>query len=624
MTILGQSPVSTWSEAEAGFIIRQKNQTDGGGGGGRDSGRSSASPPEVSPSNERRTWNNLEESSSSGGGSLSSSSQDLTVDETSRVYQQLTQTLAHNRINFIQPEAELITSESSAALTPNHLKCVYEGRDNLALELDAEKRKGPSAPSRPPTPSGDIAPEFKDQTKTNGRLFPQVLASLALAIAAMIEGYSSGYTSPALASMTSPNSTIPVNDQEASWIGSLMPLNALLGGIVGGTIIERYGRKKTIMATGPPYILSWLLITFATNLSMVYAGRSIQGFCVGLTTLALPIYLGETIQPHVRGTLGLLPTTIGNIGILFCYILGSYIDWKILAAIGAFLPLPFLVFMWFIPETPRWYIAQGRYHEARDSLQWFRGSKTDIDDEFMEIETNYKSTAVQSSSIKELMKMAYVRPLLISLGLMFFQQLSGINAVIFYTVSIFEKSGGSVDSNLSSIIIGLANFFATLGSNLVIDRIGRKVLLNVSGFFMALSLGVLGTFFLMQHLEHDVTLFGWLPLASFIVYIIAFSIGYGPIPWLMMGEIFPGKVRGHAASVATAFNWACSFAVTKSFNDLTNAIGAHGAFWFFGICCFLSIFFVIFFVPETKGHSLENIEKHMLDKKSKGIQSARL
>lgn len=271
---------------------------------------------------------------------------------------------------------------------------------------------------------------------------------------------------------------------------------------------------------------------------MMYAGRSIQGFCVGLTTLTLPIYLGETIQPEVRGTLGLLPTTIGNVGILFCYILGSYIDWKILAAIGAFLPLPFLVFMWFIPETPRWYISKGRYQDARTSLQWLRGGKTDVQDEFYEIESNYKLQQEQSKEggVKQLLKMAYVRPLLISLGLMFFQQMSGINAVIFYTVSIFERSGGSVDSNLSSIIVGLANFFATLGSNLVIDKVGRKLLLNLSGFFMAVSLGALGVFFLLQHLEQDVTHLGWLPLATFIVYIVAFSIGYGPIPWLMVSR----------------------------------------------------------------------------------------
>ena len=107
---------------------------------------------------------------------------------------------------------------------------------------------------------------------------------------------------------------------------------------------------------------AWLLITFATNLPMVYAGRSIQGFCVGLTTLALPIYLSEILQPEVRGTLGLLPTTIGNIGILLCYILGSYIDWKILAAIGAALPVPFMLLMWFIPDTPRFLVSKGTFH----------------------------------------------------------------------------------------------------------------------------------------------------------------------------------------------------------------------------------------------------------------------
>ena len=217
-----------------------------------------------------------------------------------------------------------------------------------------------------------------------------------------------------------------------------------------------------------------------------------------------------------------------------------------------------------------------------------------------------------------------MKPLMISMGLMFFQQLSGVNAIIFYTVKIFEKSQGSIDSNLSSIIVGLANFFATLGSNSVIDRVGRKVLLNISGLLMALSLIILGAFFFMQHSESDVSNLGWLPLATFITYITAFSIGYGPIPWLMMGEIFPSKVRGHAASVATAFNWTCSFIVTKTFSDLMDTVGAYGTFWFFGIVCLLSVIFVTLFVPETKGHSLEDIENHMLKKKSGCIESSYL
>jgi facilitated trehalose transporter len=119
----------------------------------------------------------------------------------------------------------------------------------------------------------------------------------------------------------------------------------------------------------------------------------------------------------------------------------------------------------------------------------------------------------------------------------------------------------------------------------------------------------------MQHLDQDTSHIGWLPLATFIVYIVAFSIGYGPIPWLMMGEIFPNKVRGHAAAVATAFNWACSFAVTKAFHDLVDGMGAHGAFWFFGAICLTSTIFVTLFVPETKGCSLEDIEENIMNYK---------
>jgi len=226
-----------------------------------------------------------------------------------------------------------------------------------------------------------------------------------------------------------------------------------------------------------------------------------------------------------------------------------------------------------------------------------------------------KNQEQNQSRIRDLMTMRYLKPLFISLGLMFFQQLSGVNAVIFYTESIFEKSQSSISANLSSIFVGIANFVATIGSNIVIDKVGRKVLLNISASLMALSLLVSGGFYLAQHKEHDISEYGWVPLVTFIIYVIAFSIGYGPIPWLMMGEIFPAKIRGSAASVATAFNWSCSFVVTKIFQDLMKNFGAHGTFWCFGAICAVSIVFVLMFVPETKSHSLEHIEEKLMRKK---------
>ncbi|KAL6442484.1 hypothetical protein ACFW04_002595 [Cataglyphis niger] len=352
----------------------------------------------------------------------------------------------------------------------------------------------------------------------------------------------------------------------------------------------------------------------ATNIPMVLVGRSLCGFGVGVASLALPVYLGETIQPEVRGTLGLMPTAFGNTGILLCFMAGMYLDWKSLAVLGASLPIPFLILMFMIPETPRWYISKGKTKMARKSLQWLRGKQADITEELNITEKMHQEylemerTNAQSL-FSELMKKNNLKPLLISLGLMFFQQMSGINAVIFYTVQIFKDAGSTIDENLSTMIIGLVNLIATFVAAVLIDRLGRKVLLYISAVSMIVTLTVLGGYFYVKSLGVDVVVVGWLPLLCLIVYVIGFSTGFGPIPWLMMGEILPAQIRGTAASMATAFNWMFTFIVTKTFQDLIDLIGTHGAFWVFASFVVVALIFVICCVPETRGKTLEEIER---------------
>ncbi|KAL4702957.1 hypothetical protein ACJJTC_008735 [Scirpophaga incertulas] len=446
--------------------------------------------------------------------------------------------------------------------------------------------------------------------------FSQVLAAVAVSMGSMIIGFSSAYTSPALVTMEN-STTISVTKEQASWVGSLMPLAALAGGVIGGPLVDYIGRRKTILFTAPPFFLGWMLIATAKIVHLVLTGRVICGLCVGIGSLAFPVYLGEAIQPEVRGTLGLFPTAIGNIGILICYLAGKYLDWSQLAYLGACLPIPFFILMLMIPETPQWYIAAGRNDEARKALQWLRGKDTKIDNEMRDIALTDAEVESDDSSIKDLFSRKYMKSILISLGLMTFQQLSGINAVIFYTVSIFQMSGSAVDENLSTIIVGIVNFVSTFIATALIDRAGRKVLLYISSVTMTITLVVMGSFFYVQNdLKMDVSSLGWLPLTSLMVYLLGFSLAFGPIPWLMMGEILPAKIRGAAASICTAFNWLCTFTVTKTFLNIIDGIGPAGTFWLFGSICFVGLFFVVICVPETRGKSLEQIENKLTGRSS--------
>ncbi|XP_025264837.1 facilitated trehalose transporter Tret1 isoform X3 [Camponotus floridanus] len=464
-------------------------------------------------------------------------------------------------------------------------------------------------------PTRMVSMEYQNKTTSCLRYATQILAALSVSLCSLQIGYASSYTSPALVSMRENATTsFEVTTQMSMWIGSIMPLCALFGGVTGGPLIEYIGRRNTILATSFPFLGAWILISMAENVAMLLVGRALCGFAVGVASLALPVYLGETIQPEVRGTLGLMPTAFGNTGILLCFTAGMYMDWRNLALLGATLPVPVLILMFMIPETPRWHISKGKSKMARKSLQWLRGKNADITEELSMIEKIHQESLEiernsSQSTFSELMKRGNLKPLLISLGLMLFQQMSGINAVIFYTVQIFKDAGSTIDENVSTIIIGIVNFIATFVAAGVIDKLGRKMLLYISAASMALTLFALGGFFYAKSLDMNVEAFGWLPLVSLIVYVIGFSLGLGPIPWLMMGEILPAKIRGSAASIATGFNWSCTFIVTKTFQDIIQLIGAHGTFWLFGIIVAVGLGFVIVSVPETRGRSLEEIEK---------------
>ncbi|CAL4145443.1 unnamed protein product [Meganyctiphanes norvegica] len=457
-------------------------------------------------------------------------------------------------------------------------------------------------------------------------ILTQVLAAISVSIGSMGVGFSAGYTSPAIPSLKADNSTFSITVEEESWIGSLMPLSAIVGSIVGGYIIGALGRKMVILLCGPPFVVAWVLIGSAVNIWMIYVGRSISGFCVGLLTLTLPVYLSETIQPEIRGVLGLLPTTLGNGGILVAYTFGYLMDWSWLAYAGAVIPVVFTGMMCFVPETPRWYISKGRPIEARSALEWLRGSDADVETELSAIEENFETSKREMSSLKDLMNRRLLRPLFNSFMLMLFQQLSGINAVIFYSASIFELAGTSLSKFLCSIILGIVNLFATLIANSVIDRIGRKPLLYISSSLMVMSLAGLGTYFYYQEQSQQsknpeewgpfLSNMGWLPLVSLMLYVLAFSLGWGPIPWLFMGEVLPARVRGPAASFVTCFNWSFSFIITKTFPGMVKQMGPCAVFFTFMCIMVVSLLFTILIIPETKGKSLEEIEREMSGKKA--------
>ncbi|XP_044269397.1 facilitated trehalose transporter Tret1-like [Tribolium madens] len=433
------------------------------------------------------------------------------------------------------------------------------------------------------------------EKRQKSHIFPQILATTIVSWLSIIVGYSSAYYSPAESTMIP---DLNITKSEASWVCSLLPVGAIIGSLSGGPSLDFLGRKRTLILTDVIFLTAWTLNYFAKTCWFMYSSRILNGLSVGIASFALPVYLAETLEPEIRGRLGLFPTAFGNFGILLCFITGSVFEWRELAGIGALLTVPFLVVIWVVPETPRWYMSKRRVQSARKALKWFHHSE--INKELQELYQNKPKVRYTKSHLKVFG---------IVLGLMFFQQFSGINAVIFYTTQIFQESGSSLNASLCTAIIGLVNFVSTFIAAVFVDRLGRKVLMYTSSVVMAAMLAILGLYFFLLRQGVELGSFEWLPLSCFIFYVLGFSFGWGPIPWLMMGEILPAVIRGQAASISSAFTWSCTFIITKTFPVFVDSVGTHYAFWVFCILLICSMVFLKLAVPETKKRTLEDIER---------------
>ena len=286
----------------------------------------------------------------------------------------------------------------------------------------------------------------------------------------------------------------------------------------------------------------------------------------------------------------------------------------------------FEVLMLFTCETPRWLYTRKRDLEANKNLNFLRGPKANIQKEIQGIQMALQNR--QKLSIKEILlefkSRSVYQPFLLVLMLMFFQQFSFVNAAIYYSATIFQSAGVANASLVSALSIGGVQIVATIVAVILVDLLGRKVLLIISSAGMSLSSFVLGVQFLITDSICDGTTgskttsnhavcqnnLGWLAIAASVAFIVAFSIAWGPIPWLMMSELLPLRVRGLAGSIATFANMGFAAIVTAVFQSYVKAVTQKIAWWSFALIMLASIVLVILFLPETKGHSLEEIEEY--------------
>ncbi|XP_037813161.1 facilitated trehalose transporter Tret1 isoform X2 [Lucilia sericata] len=456
-------------------------------------------------------------------------------------------------------------------------------------------------------------------TESNSRTLPQYVAALSAAGGAFAAGTLLGWTSPAQGELTTGKYGFPVDENAFSWIGSAMTLGAAFVCVPIGFLINLIGRKLTMLLLVLPFTLGWCLLIWAQNVEMMYTARFILGISGGAFCVTAPMYTGEIAHKDIRGTLGSFFQLMITAGILFVYAVGAGLDVFWMSIVCGILPLVFGAIFVFMPESPTYLVSKNNNESAVKSIQWLRGKDYDYRmeiEELKETERKIKETPVSIGSA--LMRPVTIKALCISLGLMFFQQLSGINAVIFYSTDIFRDAETGIDENLSTIVVGIMQVIATFISVMVVDKLGRRILLLASSSVMAISTIAMGVYFYMKENDRDsVANLGWLPVSSLCVFIIMFSIGFGPVPWLMMGELFASDIKGVAGSIAGTSNWVLAFIVTKTFVNLKDALGSGETFWLFAGITVVGGIFVFVFVPETKGKSLNEIQDELSGKSNR-------
>lgn len=456
------------------------------------------------------------------------------------------------------------------------------------------------------------------------------LAAASALLGAIGMGCVLGWTAPAFDDMDRIDSEphIKSDDKEIkSWIGSSMTLGALVGALSSGPIAQLFGRKIALITYGIPMVVGWFLIFIAKSVPLIMIGRILTGICAGLISGTAPSYVVEISTVEIRGLLGTLFQVCVTIGILMVYVFGSFLSWNWLAFVSLIPGLLMSIAMILMPETPIWLLTNSKDcdhsqgSKAEKALSQLRDIVNDNESELNEMAHQAKASKKESGFSMQQMKNPIVyKPFLLAMGLMFFQQFSGINAVMFYATNIFRDSGSSIKPSLCTIIIGVAQVIATIVGSLLVDRLGRKILLIASGVGHSLSLAVMGIYY-YQSSQSSVSSLGWLPVVCLVVFIISFSIGFGPIPWLMIAEITPISARSMISAVATAFNWLSAFIIVKNFEWLQEVITKHGTFFLFAAFCVLSVLFAFFLLPETKGKSMEEIQAFFGGNKSRSESS---
>jgi SP family galactose:H+ symporter-like MFS transporter len=447
---------------------------------------------------------------------------------------------------------------------------------------------------------------MKNKAKANGKRFVYIAVGVA-ALGGLLFGFDTGVISGAILFIKEQFSLSTTMEEI---VVSAVLIGAVTGAIIGGTLTDRFGRRRLIMLAGIIFTVSSIATALAQTVTVLITGRIVVGIAIGIASFISPLYIAELVPAKVRGALVAVNMLAITTGIVVAYVvdyaLSGIQGWRYMFGVAVIPSIILAVAMWRLPDSPRWLISRSKVEQARQVLQRVR-IVSDVSPEISEIQ---QSLAEQKGSgVTELFRPSLRMPLIVGVGLAIFQQITGINTVIYYAPTIFgfagfETAGSAI---LAGAGLGILMLCIHVLAIYLMDRVGRRPLLLIGVAGQIIGLVILGAAFQFQQLSG---LIGYLAIGSLAIYVASFAVGLGPVFWLMISEIYPLKARGAAMSVATAANWGMNLTVALTFLTLLGALGRAETFWLYGGIAVAAWVFFYRLVPETKGKSLEQIEEH--------------
>ena len=396
---------------------------------------------------------------------------------------------------------------------------------------------------------------------------------------------------------------------QQGWAGASAIYGCLPGALAAGFLADRFGRKRLLLVCAVLYAGSGLWSAVANTFPSFLLSRLAGGVAIGISSMVCPTYIAEVAPERRRGFLGTLFQLGIVTGIFLVFFVNQQIQaqgdtvwntsvgWRWMLGSESIPAVVFLALLAWVPESPRWLVLRGERATAEAVLAKVSGPSNAR----RELDLILAAGAEGQAPLSALFARAQRRPLVIAIGLAVLSQASGINAIMYYAPEVFKSAGASTNTAFaSSVSVGAVNLAFTLVALALIDRAGRRPLLLAGAAIQTVALTLVGLSFGSADQ-------GTGTLVAVLAYIAAFAVAMGPIPWVLISEIFPGPIRGRAVAVGTGAIWAACLVVAQSFPVMNARLGPGTTFWIYATCSLLSFFFVLALVPETKGRRLEEI-----------------